>query len=67
MLLDAERRRLETVHGMAGGAFARIGALHELSIMLVLVAVHALPKNQRLLEIATLMTCDAANFLVLAL
>lgn len=66
MLLQAKGARLETLHGVAGTALASIGALGELALMLILVAMHALLKSQRLFEIAAAVALQAIDFLVLA-
>lgn len=52
MFFDAECRRLESLHVMAGRALPFVSPLHELPIVLVPVAVETVLKRQRLLEIA---------------
>jgi len=66
VFLAREFGRLPAVHGMTGSALAAFSALAELSAVRArLVAVHALLKNQRLLEVAAavaLQTVDTHVF-----
>lgn len=64
MLLQTEHCRLESFHAMTGGAFLAAHAFCELSLMLIVVAIHTLPKSERLLEIALAMAGDAFHLLV---
>lgn len=53
VFLHGEQRRLPALHVVARSAFATIGMLGKLSIVRIgLVAIHALGKRQRFLEIA---------------
>ena len=65
MLLQTERCRLESFHGVTGGAFLAAHAFCELSLVLIVVAIHALLKSERLLEIALAVAGDAVHLLVL--
>src|SRR5579864_1052739 len=66
VLLDPEHRRPETVHVVAGRALALIGALYELSLVRVLVAIGTLLEGDRLLEISSGMALVAAHLNMLA-
>src|ERR1700674_1585384 len=61
-----ELGRLPPANVMAGSALAAVGALEELTIVGVLVAIRALGKRQRLFEIATGVARAAVHSLVLA-
>jgi hypothetical protein len=63
MVLHRERGWFESIHGMAGGAFAAVAALGKLAGMWVRpVAVHALLEGQRLLEICAQVTLGTFHY-----
>jgi len=64
--LHVELGRLPTVDVVAGGTLAAVGALHELAVVRVLVAVYALGELERLLEVAFGVAGNAFHSLVLA-
>lgn len=66
MFLDPEGGRLKSLDVVTGGALALICPLHELAVVLVLVAVQAALKGEWLLEIAAAMTPQAIDRLMLA-
>src|SRR5579862_4643351 len=51
MLFHAKKRRFEAIHVVAGRAFAFIGALEELALVGILMAIRALLEGDRLFEI----------------
>src|ERR1700692_1917602 len=62
MLFHGERRWLPSVHVVAGSALALVNPFGKLTIMRIgLVAIHALRKNQRLLEIAVRVALGAIH------
>ena len=65
MLGQPELRRLKPVHGVTGGALLTARALGELSLVLVLVAIHTLLEGERLFEIALAMAGNTLHLLVL--
>ena len=66
MRLHIELGRLPAVDVVAGRALAAIGPLHELAIVRVFVAVHALGERQFFLEVAIGVAGNALHGLVLA-
>ena len=61
-----ELGRLPPVNVMAGSALAAVGALEELTVVGVLVAIRTLGERERLFEIAVGMARTAGHSLVLA-
>ena len=66
MLLDAERGRLPSLHLVAFGTLAFLRAVGELAVMNVLVAVRAVRKLERALELPFCMASNATHLKVLA-
>jgi len=66
MFFHPERCRLESLDVVAGGALAFIRTLHELPVVFVFVAVEAVLKSQRLLEIAARVATQTIHRLVLS-
>ena len=66
MRLHIELGRFPSVDVVAGRALAAVGTLHELSVVRVLVAVHALGEWKLFLEVADGVTGNAVHGLVLA-
>jgi len=62
VLFDSKQRRLPTVHSVALGAFTFLWPRLELAFVRVgFVAVHAIRKGQRLLEVAVQMAFSTTN------
>ena len=66
MLFHGEGGGFPVLHVVTGGALATICALDELSLVRVLVTIHALCKCQRFFEIAVGVTLSATYCRVLA-
>lgn len=67
MLFDGELGRFPSLHGVAGGALAAIGALGKLTAMRIgLVTIHAFLESQRLLKVPIGMALRAVHIDVLA-
>lgn len=64
VLFDTKFCRFESLYCMAGGAFPSICALYELTLVLILVAIHALLEGDRSLEIAAPVALEAINALM---
>lgn len=65
MFFQSEFCRLESVHCVAGGAFSTIGAFQKLALVLITMAIRAALECKWFLEIASFVTLDAFNGLVL--
>ena len=61
MLLHREQRRLPSLHVVARGAFAAVGALHELPVVCVFMTVYAFLEGKLFLKITTGMTLRAID------
>lgn len=67
VFLDREFRRLPALHRVTGRALSLIGALGKLALVRVrFMAVHALGKDQRFLEIAARVALSAIDTRVLS-
>ena len=66
MFFHGERGRLPSLHVVTGRALATICALGELSLVRILVTIHALCKYQRFFEIPVSMALSATYGRVLA-
>lgn len=65
VVTDREVRWFPAIHGVAGCTFAPVGAMRKLSLVWIwLVAVAALVKPQRLLEISSGVALDTVHTLV---
>lgn len=64
MLLQPELRRLKSIDAVTGRALLTACAFCELSLMLIVVAIHTLLEGEWLLEIALAMARDTIHLLV---
>ena len=61
VLLHGEQRRFPSLHIVAGSAFAAIRPLGELTVVSILVAIHALLKRDGFLEVAVCVALSAID------
>jgi hypothetical protein len=66
VFFHSEGRGLESLQVVAGTAIRATSALAELALVFVLVAIHALLKGERLLEITVAVASQAIHLLVLS-
>jgi hypothetical protein len=66
VISDRKDRGLEAIHGVARSTFAAVGARAELTLVRILVAVHAFRKRNRCLKIPPRVAVAARNRYVFA-